>query len=127
MSQPLIIKSPCSSFYQDTYPACSAAMLHISTVPQTYFQSKYKTNYLINMDRGGFGYSPEGAAFGCVFDGVSAGGAVNAYAAQAFTSYCLEWLKDHHRCVTSTALLLRAKRAARVLPGCPVTSFQSIL
>jgi hypothetical protein len=37
-----------------------------------------------------------GTNFGCVFDGVSTGGKINVYAAQAFSDVCIKWLGRHH-------------------------------
>ena len=61
----------------------SVAMLHQSTTPHAHYRCKYGVEGGINMDRGGFGLAPEGTTYACVFDGVSAGGVINAYAAQA--------------------------------------------
>ena len=44
---------------------------------------------------GGFGQLKDGSSFGCMFDGVSAGGRINAYAAQAFATYVLQHLALH--------------------------------
>eukprot|EP00045_Choanoeca_perplexa_P016975 m.236559 g.236559 ORF g.236559 m.236559 type:complete len:407 (-) comp17414_c0_seq3:2731-3951(-) len=75
----------------------TASMLHISTSPNSYYQHKYGAHAAggINMDRGGFGHALDGTNFGAVFDGVTAGGAVNAHAAQAFTDYTLRWFSQH--------------------------------
>lgn len=40
--------------------------------------------------------SRNGTTFGCLFDGVTAGGEINAYAAQAFAEYSLKWLATNH-------------------------------
>lgn len=69
------------------------------------------------MDRGGFGqsrsasvthrfysrfsinivrYPRNGTNFGCVFDGVTAGGKINAMAAQAFAEFTVDWLLHNH-------------------------------
>ena len=37
-----------------------------------------------------------GTNFGCVFDGVTSGGKINAYAAQAFTDFMMEWLAENN-------------------------------
>eukprot|EP00730_Choanoeca_flexa_P002209 TRINITY_DN10952_c0_g1_i3.p1 TRINITY_DN10952_c0_g1~~TRINITY_DN10952_c0_g1_i3.p1 ORF type:complete len:409 (+),score=56.98 TRINITY_DN10952_c0_g1_i3:117-1343(+) len=75
----------------------TASLLHISTSPKSYFVSKYGSSASegINMDRGGFGSAPDGTHVAVVYDGVSAGGAVNAHAAQAFSRYTLKWLCEH--------------------------------
>ena len=76
----------------------SVAMVHESTTPRSYYRASYDNlpahDSFINMDRGGFGRAPEGTTFGCVFDGVSSGGPINAFAAQAFTQHTLGWLRD---------------------------------
>jgi exfoliative toxin A/B len=74
----------------------SVALLHESTAPPNYFRSKYGSRQVLNMDRGGFGQSDWGTNFGCVFDGVSTGGKINVYAAQAFAEVCIKWLGQHH-------------------------------
>ncbi|EDQ91044.1 uncharacterized protein MONBRDRAFT_31709, partial [Monosiga brevicollis MX1] len=63
-----------------------AVMHHLSTSPPKYYEFQYGPEFRrgINMDRGGYGIAKDGTMFGCVFDGVTAGGKVNAYAAQAF-------------------------------------------
>ncbi|EGD81752.1 hypothetical protein PTSG_02464 [Salpingoeca rosetta] len=75
-----------------------AALYHGTTSPPKYYDFLYKLPTGINMDRGGFGHARDGTNFGAVFDGVTAGGRVNAYAAQAFAEYALRWLAVHkHR------------------------------
>jgi serine/threonine protein phosphatase PrpC len=74
----------------------SVALLHESTAPPNYFRSKYNSRQVLNMDRGGYGQSNCGTNFGCVFDGVSTGGKINVYAAQAFSEVCMKWLGQHH-------------------------------
>jgi serine/threonine protein phosphatase PrpC len=74
----------------------SVALLHESTAPPNYFRSKYNSRQVLNMDRGGYGQSNCGTNFGCVFDGVSTGGKINVYAAQAFAEVCMKWLGQHH-------------------------------
>ena len=70
--------------------------------PPAYYEFKYGAEAAsgINMDRGGFGHSKDGTNYGCVFDGVTAGGAINAHAAQAFAEYLLRWLQ-HYKSVLS--------------------------
>ena len=53
------------------------------------------------MDRGGFGRHADGTNVAVVFDGVSAGGKRNAYAAQAFARSTLTHLVSHKRAFTS--------------------------
>lgn len=53
------------------------------------------------MDRGGFGRHADGTNVAVVFDGVSAGGKRNAYAAQAFARSTLTQLVSHKRAFTS--------------------------
>eukprot|EP00047_Mylnosiga_fluctuans_P005984 m.244048 g.244048 ORF g.244048 m.244048 type:complete len:384 (-) comp14376_c0_seq1:352-1503(-) len=73
----------------------SAAFLHASTSPPNYYLYMYGLKS-INMDRGGFGHARNGTNFGCIFDGVTSGGKINAYAAQAFTDFFLNWLAENH-------------------------------
>lgn len=64
-----------------------------TTVPEEYYASrKWKD---MNMDRGGYGTTAQGLHFGCVYDGVSSGGAINAHAAQAFTRTTLSLLQSY--------------------------------
>eukprot|EP00656_Telonema_subtile_P016456 TRINITY_DN18696_c0_g1_i2.p1 TRINITY_DN18696_c0_g1~~TRINITY_DN18696_c0_g1_i2.p1 ORF type:complete len:446 (+),score=87.65 TRINITY_DN18696_c0_g1_i2:242-1579(+) len=74
----------------------TAAFAHFSTVCPEYYMSRYGSPTGINMDRGGFGQSASsGRNYAAIFDGVSAGGAVNAYAAQHFTQNILEFLSNN--------------------------------
>lgn len=70
----------------------SASFSHCSTSPPNYYDCIYSVPEGMNMDRGGFGHASAGTNFGVVFDGVTAGGAINVYAAQAFAEYSLKWL-----------------------------------
>lgn len=49
-----------------------------------------KGNQAINMDRGGFGQCLDGTNCAAIFDGVSAGGKINLFAAQAFADFVTE-------------------------------------
>jgi serine/threonine protein phosphatase PrpC len=73
----------------------TVAMVHESTTPPNYYRSKYALSGGINMDRGGFGRHADGTNVAVVFDGVSAGGKRNAYAAQAFARSTLSQLVSH--------------------------------
>ncbi len=66
----------------------TATFVHGSTSPTNYYKFMYNIEDGLNMDRGGFGQGPDGTNFGCVFDGVTAGGKLNAYAAQVPISSC---------------------------------------
>jgi serine/threonine protein phosphatase PrpC len=79
----------------------TVAMVHASTTPPNYYRSKYDISGGINMDRGGFGRHADGTNVAVVFDGVSAGGKRNAYAAQAFARSTLTHLVSHKRAFTS--------------------------
>jgi serine/threonine protein phosphatase PrpC len=67
----------------------SIAWIHATTVPAEYYEASYNIKGGCNMDRGGCGQTQAGYNFACVFDGVSAGGKINAYAAQAFSEITL--------------------------------------
>lgn len=73
----------------------SAAMSHASTSPRNFYKACYNSDDVINMDRGSFGHTRNGTNFGCVFDGVTAGGKINAYAAQAFSDCAYRFLMDN--------------------------------
>eukprot|EP00048_Salpingoeca_helianthica_P003412 m.67139 g.67139 ORF g.67139 m.67139 type:complete len:377 (-) comp12691_c0_seq2:40-1170(-) len=73
----------------------SAAFVHGSTSPPTYYLCSYGISS-INMDRGGIGHGKNGTNFACIFDGVTSGGKINAYAAQAFTDFMMGWLAENH-------------------------------
>ena len=49
------------------------------------------------MDRGGCAQCAGGVNVACVFDGVTAGGRINVFAAQAFADYTLNWLVQNRR------------------------------
>eukprot|EP00039_Didymoeca_costata_P007342 m.98758 g.98758 ORF g.98758 m.98758 type:complete len:429 (-) comp13646_c0_seq5:122-1408(-) len=72
--------------------ACS--LMHISTVPEQYYIARHWEEKL-NMDRGGFGSTNYGTNYGFVFDGITAGGKINLYAAQAFANYAARWLGQY--------------------------------
>lgn len=105
-------------------PDGSAAMAHESTSPPNYYRAKYGVVGGINMDRGGFGRHADGTNFAAVFDGVTAGGKRNAYAAQAFTT-CVAFLvaavQSHpsltHFLSSLAGLLLRRSRPTDPLPS----------
>eukprot|EP00042_Codosiga_hollandica_P027387 m.136181 g.136181 ORF g.136181 m.136181 type:complete len:390 (-) comp52469_c0_seq1:259-1428(-) len=82
----------------------SAAMMHESSTPSLYYKFRYGSEFGLNMDRGGFGQSSNTTNFACVFDGVSCGGAINLYAAQAFADYTLEALRRYHHDMNVTSL-----------------------
>eukprot|EP00037_Helgoeca_nana_P012830 m.117141 g.117141 ORF g.117141 m.117141 type:complete len:531 (+) comp21676_c0_seq1:283-1875(+) len=73
----------------------SAALDHRSYSPPNFYKACYRQEP-INMDRGCFGHCSNGTNFGCVFDGVTAGGKINAYAAQAFAEYTYKFLIEKH-------------------------------
>lgn len=73
----------------------SAAFIHATTSPPTYYLCSYGISS-INMDRGGIGHARNGTNFACIFDGVTSGGKINAYAAQAFTDFIMDWLAENH-------------------------------
>jgi serine/threonine protein phosphatase PrpC len=70
----------------------SISWMHSTTVPAEFYEASYNIKGGCNMDRGGCGQTRNGQNFACVFDGVSAGGKVNAYAAQAFSEITLTGL-----------------------------------
>jgi hypothetical protein len=96
-------------------------MKNRSTSPANYYLHKYRQVGGMNMDRGGFAQWPcpipsslsslplptprhvarnasrAHVRVACVYDGVTAGGAVNAYAAQSFAEHTIEWLLRHHQ------------------------------
>jgi hypothetical protein len=71
------------------------AWMHATTVPAEYYEAHYSITGGCNMDRGGYGQTKDGVNFACVFDGVSAGGKINAYAAQSFAETTLTCLDDY--------------------------------
>eukprot|EP00041_Stephanoeca_diplocostata_P025387 m.662151 g.662151 ORF g.662151 m.662151 type:complete len:522 (+) comp22738_c0_seq22:564-2129(+) len=73
----------------------SAALSHASTSPKNFYKACYNSDDVINMDRGSFGHTRNGTNFGSVFDGVTAGGKINAYAAQAFSDCTYRFLMDN--------------------------------
>lgn len=80
---------------QSTDPSASCAMVHESSSPPMFYKAMYNHDGIINMDRGGFGHFATGTNYGCVYDGVTAGGVINAYAAQAFAEHTINWLRVH--------------------------------
>jgi len=73
----------------------SISMIHESTVCEEYYLSRYGIAGGLNMDRGGYGQRQNGSNYACIFDGVSAGGQVNAHAAQLFTEYVLQAIQTN--------------------------------
>lgn len=73
----------------------SCAMMHESSSPPNFYAATYGHPTVINMDRGGFGHFRGGTNYACVFDGVTSGGKINAYAAQAFAEHTVKWLREH--------------------------------
>eukprot|EP00038_Savillea_parva_P003311 m.123980 g.123980 ORF g.123980 m.123980 type:complete len:563 (+) comp11139_c3_seq1:529-2217(+) len=74
----------------------SCALDHRSYSPANFYPACYQ-HEPINMDRGSFGHCSNKTNFGCVFDGVTAGGKINAYAAQAFAEYTYKFLVSKHK------------------------------
>eukprot|EP00039_Didymoeca_costata_P005134 m.78762 g.78762 ORF g.78762 m.78762 type:complete len:391 (+) comp12688_c0_seq2:387-1559(+) len=73
----------------------TCALYHGSTTPPNFYRAKgwiTGNDSDINMDRGGFGRRKDGTNCGSIFDGVTAGGRLNLYAAQAFADYVTPWL-----------------------------------
>ena len=57
----------------------------------------------------------DGTNFGCIFDGVTAGGKINAYAAQAFSDFVLGWLSQKHHLFRSSDRIRNAELARSIM------------
>lgn len=51
----------------------------------------------------------DGSNFGCVADGITAGGKVNAYAAQLISNYILCWLAEYHPSLSEDTIRLKVQ------------------
>eukprot|EP00040_Diaphanoeca_grandis_P022053 m.117990 g.117990 ORF g.117990 m.117990 type:complete len:462 (-) comp28624_c0_seq1:355-1740(-) len=95
----------------------SCALVHESSSPPNYYRARYNTpeGEVINMDRGGFGHHNDRVNYGCVFDGVTSGGKINAYAAQAFADYTCAFLQERATMLKTTAI---ETFASELFSGC---------
>lgn len=90
----------------------SCAIVHESSSPPNYYRARYGTpeGEVINMDRGGFGHHPDQCNYACVYDGVTSGGKINAYAAQAFTDFTCAFLEHRAQLLKTVDISSFAKQ-----------------